>query len=223
MLFPKFLKNLWIWIAWVTAIKLRQGFWCSGKTFLPARIISFHFSWQYVVPLALLLHFRQYFNVFNVLWFWLAVASRIDVLKYFPLMQVDPESCLKAMSLCSYKIWLFPSQTGHWVLALGHCTTKSSGTASLFLEVSGSECFGFKLAVSKHQPSWSMFLMLFPGRQWDLCSFRIVFQRNASSPSFSWYLKKIDVYPKPMRNYFSDEGETGFWIRLVIFWDQDTL
>lgn len=76
----------------------------------------------------------------------------------------------------------------HWVI----CTMKGAETASLFLEVSGSECFGFRLMMSKHQPSLSMFLVFFPGRQWHLHTFRIDFQRYVSSPNGSaGALKKL--------------------------------
>lgn len=120
----------------------------------------------------------------SVLGFWPTCASRIRVLKYFPLsgawIMVESHVTLFVRNY-AFSLPRLDIRSWHWVI----CTLKSAETASLLLEVSGSERFGFRLTVPKHQPSWSVFLMFFPGRQWDLCSFRIVFQIHAFSPSGS--------------------------------------
>lgn len=105
----------------------------------------------------------------------------------------------------------------HWVIY----KMKSAETALLFLQVSDSELFGFRLSMSKHQPSWSVFLMFFPGRQWDLCSLRIVFQRYAFSASGSAStLKKLIYIQNPWETTYLVRW-AGVWMTLVTFWDQD--
>lgn len=98
---------------------------------------------------------------------------------------------------------------GSWCWVI--CTKKSTETALPFLEVSGSERFGFRLTVSKHQPSWSTFLMLFPGRQWHLCSFRIVFHIYAFSPggSAGTLKKKIIYLQNPLEITYLLRGDWG--------------
>lgn len=94
------------------------------------------------------------------------------------------------MSLCSYSIFLslpkLATGSWHWVIA------QQRGQRQLHSSVkpSGCEHFGCRLTVSKHQASWNMFLLFFPGRQWDVCSFRIVFREMLLVPVSAGTLKK---------------------------------
>lgn len=160
-------SDLWVWMVGDAAIQLPQGFWWSGKMFLPARkrLCSFYLAMSNSSVLLL------WFSAFRG-HFWPAScptdANGIGGLKYFPLRWVRSGSCFKGTSLCSGEFMPFFTPCA---LRLGCLDPEAHEAAS-------GSWFGCGLAVPEHQPGWSAFWTASPGRQGDLCSFRILFFRS---------------------------------------------
>lgn len=138
--FSNILKDLWIWMAWDAAIKLWQRFWCSGKTFLPARKIFCPFCLAMSDSSALLFYLKQYFNACRTLilacWCWWDRWAEV-------LPSDRSEAWIMFERHVTLFVWIYAFSLPKYysILTLRHLHPKECKpeTASLLLEVSGSQ------------------------------------------------------------------------------------
>lgn len=91
---------------------------------------------------------------------------------------------------CHFVHIIFGSPSPNWPLGLDIGSLHNKEGRDSFTPPWTIWLWTLWLTVSKHQPSWNMFLMFFSGRQQDICSFSIVFREMLLVPVSAGTLKK---------------------------------